>query len=135
MRPRIARLHERLVALSPAVSAQVGPVAPLSAFRDFQMVVSHLDLALENIICRLEPSISITVIDWEFCAYVPEFYVALELGNKWARGIWGTGLVEDVGYRSYPKLVLWTASLCSVAKDYEGDAFERNVRVALTARD
>ncbi|KAJ7871341.1 hypothetical protein B0H13DRAFT_2060582 [Mycena leptocephala] len=80
MRPRLARLHEKLASVSPATLHKVGELASLSEFKDYQMVVSHCDLAAENIIARFEPSgsVSICVIDWEYCAYVPESHVQID---------------------------------------------------------
>ncbi|KAJ6499572.1 hypothetical protein C8R47DRAFT_1111182, partial [Mycena vitilis] len=127
MRPVLDKLHTKLSRVSKETLEDVGPLAPLSAFRDLQMVVSHRDLAPENIICALEPSASVSVIDWEFCAYVPEVYVARELRS------WGKTFLEGSGYGPYPELLIWTTMMCFVSEDYEDEAFEQNVRIVLTA--
>ncbi|KAJ7189561.1 hypothetical protein GGX14DRAFT_484842 [Mycena pura] len=134
MRPRLLVLHEKLSTVSPAVLDKVGELASLADFKGYQMVTSHCDLAPENIIARFEPSVSVSVIDWEFCAYVPEFRIELQLGSKVACKTWGAGFVHDLGYGPYPEKVVWTESLCCVAEDYEGPDFEQNVLVALSAR-
>jgi hypothetical protein len=137
MRPRLARLHGKLASVSPATLHKVGELASLSDFKGYQMVVSHCDLAAENIIARFEPSgsVSIYVIDWEYCTYVPEFHVQIEFGSKVARARWGAGFVQDLGYGPYPKQVIWTESLCLVAESHEGLDFEWSVLVAISARD
>ncbi|KAJ7136109.1 hypothetical protein C8R44DRAFT_393443 [Mycena epipterygia] len=134
MQPRLARLLSKLAVINPAISQKVGPLSPLSEFRAFQMVVSHCDMAPENIIARFGPSVSVTVIDWEFCMHVPEFRVEVQLGSKVGREIWGAGFVRDCGYGPYPPQVVWTESLCMIAEDYEGQQFEETILAALSLR-
>ncbi|KAJ7484721.1 hypothetical protein FB451DRAFT_90766 [Mycena latifolia] len=134
MRPRLERLHGHLSFISPAVSQQVGTLASLPDFQGFRMVVSHCDMVPENIIGRLEPSVDVSVIDWEFCNYVPEFRVAAQLGRKAGRQVWGDNFIQDIGYGPYSDQVVWTESLCMIAEDYVQEDFEAQVLIALTSR-
>jgi serine/threonine protein kinase len=134
MRPRLEQLNSHLSFISPAVSQQVGTLASLPDFQGFRMVVSHCDMVPENIIGRLKPSVEISVIDWEFCNYVPEFHVAAQFGRKAGRQVWGDTFIRDIGYGPYTEQVVWTESLCMIAEDYGREDFEAQVLVALTSR-
>ncbi|KAJ6610996.1 hypothetical protein B0H10DRAFT_2224461 [Mycena sp. CBHHK59/15] len=136
MHPRLAQLRAKLAGADPAVAEQVGELATLSECARFRMVVSHNDLAEENIFARFEPSVSISVIDWEFCAYIPEFRNDVTLRGKVGRELWGEGFYEtyDIGFGPYPERVVWTERLCMIAEDYEGTDFEKGVLGALNAR-
>jgi hypothetical protein len=107
------------------------------------MVVSHCDLDSENILGRFEPSVTdcqsvtLSVIDWEFAAYVPEFRVSIEMGSKVGREVWGEDFMHRIGYRPYPEQILWTESLCMIAEDHADSGaaeFEAEIKVALGAR-
>ncbi|KAJ7484658.1 hypothetical protein FB451DRAFT_1233074 [Mycena latifolia] len=135
MRPRLERLHTKLSAVSPPIFLKVGVLSSLSDLRAFRMVVSHCDLVPENIIARFEPSVSVSIIDWEFCAYVPEYRVAVQLGSKNGRETWGAGFLQDCGYGPYPEQVRWTEALCMIAEDWDSiPEFEAQILIALEAR-
>jgi hypothetical protein len=140
MRPRLERLHTKLSSVSPDIIQKVGQLSTLSDFNGYRMVVSHCDLAPENIICRLDsldpPSViedSICVIDWEFSTYVPEFVDGAKLWNKAAKGIWGDRFTEtyDLDFRPYSRQVILTERLCMLAEDYEGPEFENSIPTIL----
>lgn len=105
MAPRLERLHKMLGAASPGISSRVGPkLASLDDLRSLWMVVSHCDLGPENLIVRIESSVSVVAIDWEFCAYVPEFHVAVPFESEFGRETWGEGFL--CGYGPYPPEVI-----------------------------
>lgn len=139
MRPRLELLQRRVSVLSADVLEQVGKLACLSDFDDekFKMVVSHCDLAPENIVGRFEsesPSATISVIDWEFCNYVPEFRVEVQLGSESGRLLLGADFLRKSGYGPYPDHVVWTEALCMIAEDYGDEDFEAQVLLALSVR-
>ncbi|KAF8179293.1 hypothetical protein K438DRAFT_1977360 [Mycena galopus ATCC 62051] len=143
MKPRLERLQARVSCFPADLTKAVGELSPLSDFRAFRMVVSHCDMVPENILGRFEPlgvdfkSVSISVIDWEFAAYVPEFRVGVQMGSKDGREVWGKDFLHRIGYGPYSDPIVWTESLCMLAEDHEGsDAaeFEEQVKVALEAR-
>ncbi|KAJ6590591.1 hypothetical protein DFH09DRAFT_1139766, partial [Mycena vulgaris] len=133
MRPRLELLHNRLSRVSSAVSQQLGALATLPDFLGFRMVVSHCDIAPENILGRFEPSVVISAIDWEFCAYVPEFRVGAQLGRRSGRHIWGENFIHEIGYGPYSDQVIWTESLCMLAEDYPAEEFETLLLKAVAA--
>ncbi|KAJ7430580.1 hypothetical protein B0H11DRAFT_2134933 [Mycena galericulata] len=134
MRPRLELLDTRIRSLSADVSQRVGALSSLSDFCPFRMVVSHCDMAPENIIGRFEPSLSISVIDWEFSSYVPEFRVGAQFGTKNGREIWGEDFLDRIGYGPYSDELIWTENLCMIAEDYEPPDFETQVLLALEVR-
>ncbi|KAK7055385.1 hypothetical protein R3P38DRAFT_3564194 [Favolaschia claudopus] len=141
MRPRLELLQRKLSGLSPDIIKQVGQLSPLSELSVFRMLLSHRDLAPENIIARFGPSVNdcesmtLAVIDWEFAAYVPEFHVVLQMGNESGRELWGEDFLHRIGLgKSYPERILWTESLCMLAEDYEQCGaleFEAEVKVVI----
>ncbi|KAJ6631231.1 hypothetical protein B0H10DRAFT_1981511 [Mycena sp. CBHHK59/15] len=137
MQPRLAQLHAKLACASPAVSKKVGELATIFDLHRYRMVISHCDLSTgENIIVRFQPSFSITVIDWEFCSYVPEFRDGRFLCCKAGRAQWGERFIEtyDPGFSPYPAKIVWTEWLCMIAEEYDGPEFEAAVLKVLDAR-
>ncbi|KAJ7437358.1 hypothetical protein B0H11DRAFT_628729 [Mycena galericulata] len=134
MRPRLELLETRIRSLSADVSQRVGALSSLSDFCPFRMVVSHCDMVPENIIGRFKPSLSISVVDWEFSTYVPEFRVGAQLGTKYGREVWGNDFMDRIGYGPYSDEIIWTENLCMIAEDYEPPDFETQVLLALEVR-
>ncbi|KAK6992612.1 hypothetical protein R3P38DRAFT_2802148 [Favolaschia claudopus] len=141
MRPRLELLQRKLSGLSPDIIKQVGQLSPLAELSAFHMLLSHRDLAPENIIAHFGPSVNdcesmtLAVIDWEFAAYVPEFHVGLQMGNRSGRELWGDDFLLRIGLgKSYPERILWTESLCMLAEDYaqcEALEFEAQVNAVI----
>ncbi|KAJ7145399.1 hypothetical protein C8R43DRAFT_1197111 [Mycena crocata] len=136
MGPRLQALSEKLSKLQlPAeVLEKIGKLAgsedefraEFGAF-EFRMVASHCDLAPENIIGQADPLSPVSVIDWEFCAYVPEFRVGAQFRGESDREVWGEDFLFKSGYRPYPEKIIWTEALCMLAEDYDGPDFEREL--------
>ncbi|KAJ7218288.1 hypothetical protein C8J57DRAFT_1254784 [Mycena rebaudengoi] len=112
MQPRIALIHERLASASLAEKVEEMHIVT-AADRDFCMVVSHGDLASENILARPggQPSPpSICVIDY-ICPRVSRWCpVGFQgfLGN-----LEGSILrLNNAGLGQYPEELVWTERLC-----------------------
>ncbi|KAF8145963.1 hypothetical protein K438DRAFT_1991236 [Mycena galopus ATCC 62051] len=141
MGPRLERLRAMLSSVSADVAAHANElISPLSDFSAFRMVVSHCDMAPENILGCFKPSVinwesvSISVIDWEFVSYVPEFRIGVPLATKMGREIWGADFLNLIHYGPYSDKVIWTEKLCMLAEDYEGcevSKFEELVKESL----
>ncbi|KAJ7136131.1 hypothetical protein C8R44DRAFT_393828 [Mycena epipterygia] len=136
MQPRLARLYSKLdsASLTVAQRKDIGDLSALADFQPFRMVVSHCDISPENIIARSEPQGAISVIDWEFCTYVPEFRIDSTFRYKAGRELWGDGFLDSHGFKPYPKQVVWTERLCMIAEDYDGAEFEAGILGALNFR-
>jgi aminoglycoside phosphotransferase (APT) family kinase protein len=121
MQPRLSKLQSLLDAELVSKRQRVGQLCVAADYQNFKMVVSHRDLALENILIRGR-SIA-AIIDWEFMAYEPEFVDALYFSMPANQKIWGEDFAEvyEMGFEGYSEQLLWTEHLCFLAEEYEAE--------------